>query len=97
MKEAPLAHLVRAEFRAVADEIVQAVKVMDGLNRYRFMNDAELRAAWGSASNVLATPRPSVDKGGAAGGEWSGQARGVTSGWGRITQVLLNVSGSRRS
>jgi hypothetical protein len=30
---------------------------MDGLNRYRFMNDAELLAAWESASNVLAAAR----------------------------------------
>lgn len=50
-----------AELHAVADEIVQVVRVMDGLNRYRFMNDAELLAAWDSASNVLATPRSSAD------------------------------------
>ena len=46
-----------AELKAVADEVVQNVNVMDGLNRYRFMNDAELLAAWESASNVLAAPR----------------------------------------
>jgi hypothetical protein len=46
-----------AELKAVADEVVQIVNVMDGLNRYRFMNDAELLAAWESASNVLAPPR----------------------------------------
>jgi len=46
-----------AELRAVADEVVQVVRVMDGLNRYRFMSDAELLAAWESASNVLAAPR----------------------------------------
>ena len=46
-----------AELKAVADEVVQVVNVMDGLNRYRFMNDAELLAAWESASNVLAAPR----------------------------------------
>ena len=46
-----------AELRAVADEVVQIVSVMDGLNRYRFMNDAELLAAWESARNVFATPR----------------------------------------
>src|SRR2546422_635962 len=28
-----------AELESVADEIVQIVRVMDGLNRYRFMND----------------------------------------------------------
>ncbi|HET6578280.1 MAG TPA: hypothetical protein VFG66_08155 [Gemmatimonadales bacterium] len=49
-----------AELRAVADEVVQIVYVMDGLNRYRFMKDAELLAAWESASNVLAAPRPAA-------------------------------------
>ena len=41
----------------MADEIVQIVRVMDGLNRFRFLNDPELLAAWESASNILATPR----------------------------------------
>ena len=64
-----------AELKAVADEVVQIVNVMDGLNRYRFMNDAELLAAWESASNVLATPRsgtstrPAPDLAPPAGGE----------------------------
>jgi hypothetical protein len=47
-----------AELDTVADEVVQVVKVMDGLNRFRFAKDAESLAAWASASNVLATPRP---------------------------------------
>ena len=47
-----------AELNAVADEIVQIVRVMDGLNRYRSAGDGELLAAWESASNILATPRP---------------------------------------
>lgn len=46
-----------AELRAVADEVVQVVRVMDGLNRYRFLNDAERLAAWESASNVPPSPR----------------------------------------
>jgi hypothetical protein len=64
-----------AELKAVADEVVQIVNVMDGLNRYRFMNDAELLAAWESASNVLAAPRsgtstrPTPDPAPPAGGE----------------------------
>ena len=41
-------------------KIVQIVRVMDGLNRYRFMGDPALLAAWGSASNVVATPRSEV-------------------------------------
>ncbi len=51
-----------AELRSVADEVVQIIRVMDGLNRYRFMNDPELLAAWESASNILATPRAAVPK-----------------------------------
>lgn len=37
----------------VADEIVQVVSVMDGLNRLRFARDSELLSAWESASNVV--------------------------------------------
>jgi hypothetical protein len=46
-----------AELGALANEIVQVVKVMDGLNRFRFAKDPESLAAWESASNVVATPR----------------------------------------
>jgi hypothetical protein len=51
-----------AELQAVADEVVQIVRVMDGLNRYRFMTEPELLAAWESASNVLATPKSGTPK-----------------------------------
>jgi hypothetical protein len=37
---------------------------MDGLNRYRFMNDPELLAAWDSASSVLAAPKTTPKPGG---------------------------------
>ena len=46
-----------AELDSVADEIVQIVRVLDGLNRVRFEHDAELMAAWESASNVFGGPR----------------------------------------
>jgi hypothetical protein len=49
-----------AELRALADEVVQVVRVMDGLIRYRFMNDGEALAAWESASNVAGPFRPAV-------------------------------------
>ena len=49
-----------AELKSVADEIVQIVRVMDGLNRYRFMNDAERLAAWESASNIAGPPKSDV-------------------------------------
>jgi hypothetical protein len=51
-----------AELDTVADEIVHVVKLMDGLNRYRFENDPESMAAWESASNVVATPQPAEHK-----------------------------------
>lgn len=51
-----------AELDTVADEIVHVVRLMDGLNRYRFENDPESLAAWESASNVVATPHPAEDK-----------------------------------
>ena len=49
-----------AELDAVADEIVQIVKVMDGLNHVRFAADAEQLAAWASASNVIGPFRPAT-------------------------------------
>jgi hypothetical protein len=63
-----------AEISAVADEVVEIVRVLDGLNRYRFRNDPKLLAAWDSASNVLATPKNGASKPGTgdtppAGGE----------------------------
>jgi hypothetical protein len=54
-----LAHVgATAELVTVAEEIVQMVKVMNALIRIRFANQPELLAAWESASNVVATPRP---------------------------------------
>ena len=57
-----------AELDAVADEVVQIVKVMDGLNRFRFANDPEALAAWESASNTFGPIHAGVVKP-AAGGE----------------------------
>jgi hypothetical protein len=53
-----------AELMAVADEVVQIVRVMDGLNRYRFIGAPELLAGWESASNVLAAPKNGTPKAG---------------------------------
>ncbi len=47
-----------AELVTIADEVVQVVKVMDGLNHVRFSGDSALLAAWESATNVVATPKP---------------------------------------
>jgi hypothetical protein len=45
-----------AELDSVADEIVQIVRVLDGVNRVRFANDAEQLAAWESAINIVGGP-----------------------------------------
>jgi hypothetical protein len=50
-----------AELDTVADEIVQIVNSMDGLNRFRFEAQGELMAAWESVSNVI-SGRPGPGK-----------------------------------
>jgi len=52
-----------AELRALADEIVQIVRVMDGLVRHRFRNNPEALAAWESASNIPGPFRPAKPEG----------------------------------
>jgi hypothetical protein len=46
-----------AELDVVADEVVQIVKAIDGLNRFRFANEPDLLASWKAASNVIGPPR----------------------------------------
>ena len=41
------------ELDVVADEVVEIVRVIDGLNRFRFAGDPDLLAAWRAASNVV--------------------------------------------
>jgi hypothetical protein len=54
-----LAHVgASAQLVTVADDVVQVVKVMNGLNRLRFAGDSELLAAWESAINVVAASKP---------------------------------------
>ena len=65
----------------MADEVVQVVRVMDGLNRYRFMSDTESLAAWESASNVLSPSRARKGAEPPAGGEVpAGRVRGARPG-----------------
>jgi hypothetical protein len=47
----------RAELKAVSDEVMGLVELLDGLNRYRFGGDAEMRAAWESARKVVTGPQ----------------------------------------
>jgi hypothetical protein len=48
-----------AELDTVSDELVQIVRMMDGLNRVRFANEPQSAAAWESASNTLGPARSS--------------------------------------
>ena len=50
----------RVEVDVVADEVVQILRVVDGLNRFRFAGDPDLMAAWRSASNVVGPPKPAA-------------------------------------
>ncbi|MDP3937378.1 MAG: hypothetical protein Q8R92_04490 [Deltaproteobacteria bacterium] len=42
-----------ADLRAVMAEISEQVKVLDGIVRYRFGDNAELMGAWASAHSVV--------------------------------------------
>jgi hypothetical protein len=46
-----------ADLKAVSDEVMQLVEMLDGLNRYRLAGNAELMAGWESARNVVAEAR----------------------------------------
>jgi hypothetical protein len=56
-----------ADLQAVAAEIAGQVRLLDGLVRYRFGDNAELMAAWASARDVLG-PFKSQGTGGGGGG-----------------------------
>src|SRR3989442_1765673 len=47
-----------ADLQAVITEVTEQVRVLDGLVRYRFSDNAELRGAWASAGDVLGPFRP---------------------------------------
>ena len=51
------------DLRAVASEITEQVRLLDGLVRYRFGDDAELMTAWASARNVLGPFRSKAEPG----------------------------------
>jgi hypothetical protein len=51
-----------AELDAVADEVVNIVRVMNALNRFRFATNVEVMAEWVSASNVIGPPRSNGEK-----------------------------------
>ena len=62
------AHLgATRELKAVAQEIVRTVRVMDGRNRLRFADDGELLGSWLGASRVLRGRRAGTEGGPAEG------------------------------
>ena len=65
----------RADLKAVSDEVMQLIEMLDGLNRYRFGGNAELRAAWESARKVVTGPRPAEEEPSAAAPKAEGEVR----------------------
>jgi hypothetical protein len=47
----------RAEMKALGDEIMRLVGMLDGFNRYRFHRESELIVAWESAKHVVSGPQ----------------------------------------
>jgi hypothetical protein len=47
----------RADLEVITTELVEQVKVLDGITRYRFGNDPEVMAEWKAARQVLGQPR----------------------------------------
>ena len=60
-----------AELDAVAEELIQIVRLMDGANHYRFADDADSLAGWESASNVFGPPRAGGQSVSRSGGQGS--------------------------
>lgn len=48
----------RADLVAISTELMDLVRILDGVNRERFASDADLLAAWASARNLLGPMRP---------------------------------------
>jgi hypothetical protein len=55
------------DLEAIASEIGEQIRLLEGLVRYRFGNNVELMGAWASARNVVgpfrSTPEPEVGAG----------------------------------
>ena len=47
----------RADIEVIATELMEQVKVLDGITRYHFGNDPEVMAEWKAAKQVLGLPR----------------------------------------
>ena len=50
----------RADLEVISAELVEQVKVLDGITRYRFGNDPEVMTEWKAARQILGQPRNGV-------------------------------------
>ena len=50
----------RADLEVITTELLEQVRVLDGVTRYRFGNDPEVMAEWKAARQVLGVPRNGV-------------------------------------
>ena len=57
-----------AELAALAEELIQVVRLMHGINHSRFAEDPDSLAQWESASNVIGPPRSGSGAAGQRGG-----------------------------
>jgi len=69
-----------ADLAAVAAELIDLVKVLDGLNQFCFRDQPDLLASWGNATNIVgpgpkpAEPTPAVGAACAGGRRFSHRA-----------------------
>jgi hypothetical protein len=47
----------RAELEELSDEVMRLVRMLDGINRYRFERDPQLLVAWKTAKHVMSGPQ----------------------------------------
>jgi hypothetical protein len=73
--QARAAHLeASAQLRHLGNEIIQRVKLLDGINRLHFRQDPGVLAAWAAVSRVRAAPKAGDDGAGGSGSAAGGPA-----------------------
>jgi hypothetical protein len=58
----------RADLEVVSDELMEQVRVLDGINRYRFGNDRNLMTEWNAVRQLAGGPKAHGTPPGAGGG-----------------------------
>jgi hypothetical protein len=48
----------RVDLEVISTELIEQVKLLDGITRYRFGGDVEMMAEWKAAKQLLGQPRP---------------------------------------